>query len=84
MAPILKLKAGRLVGAVYQFIASVRPAADGIPVVLQRLVGKKWKKIDKNVTDDGLADFTVGIPADVAIEVAAVRPRVEEVRRVDL
>ena len=66
MAPILKLKAGRLVGAVYQFVATVKPAADGIPVVLQRLVGKKWKKIDKNVTDDGLADFTVGIPADVA------------------
>ena len=43
VAPALKLAAARVIGPVYHFNATVRPAADGIPVVLQQLVGKRWK-----------------------------------------
>ena len=40
--------ARRSIGPVYHFSAKVQPAVDGIPIVLQRLVGKKWKKIEKD------------------------------------
>ena len=66
VAPTLKLTAERLVGPVYHFTATVQPAVDGIPVVLQRLVGKRWKKIEKGFTDDGELIFNAAIPCDVA------------------
>jgi hypothetical protein len=65
VAPALKLTAERLLGPMYHFIATVKPAADGIPIVLQRLVGNRWKKIEKDVTEDGQLTFTVPIPGDV-------------------
>ncbi len=65
VAPSLVLKAEQMVGPVYHFIATAKPAVDGTPIVLQRLVGKKWKKIEKDVTADGQVVFTEGIPGDV-------------------
>ena len=52
VAPTLKLTAARVIGPVYHFNATVVPAADGIPIVLQRLVGKRWKK-DREGPDRG-------------------------------
>ena len=53
VAPALKVTAVRVIGPVYHFTATVRPAVDGMPVVLQHLVGKRWKRIEKGLTDDG-------------------------------
>ena len=44
VAPALELTAVRVIGPVYHFNATVQPAADGMPIVLQRLVGKRWKR----------------------------------------
>ena len=67
VAPALKLlKAARVIGPVYHFNATVQPAADGIPIVLQRLVGKRWKRIEKDVTEDGELIFNAEIPANAA------------------
>ncbi|WP_028651739.1 hypothetical protein [Nocardioides halotolerans] len=63
VAPLLKLTATRVIGPVYHFTATVQPA-DGVPVVLQRLVGKRWKKIGKDVAEDGEHVFRAEIPAD--------------------
>jgi hypothetical protein len=65
LAPVLKLTAVRVIGPVYHFVAAVQPAADGIPVVLQKQVGKSWKKIDKDLTSDGEIIFNADIPSDV-------------------
>ena len=54
------LTAVRVIGPVNHFNAKVKPAADGMPVVLQRLVGKKWKRIEKDLTDDGEFILTSG------------------------
>ena len=66
VAPALKLKAVRVIGPVYHFNATVQPAADGIPIVLQRLVGKRWKTIEKDLTEDGELIFNAEIPANAA------------------
>jgi hypothetical protein len=66
VAPLLKLTATRVIGPVYHFNATVVPGVDGIPVVLQRLVGKKWKKIEKDFTSDGEIIFNAEIPSDAA------------------
>ena len=66
VAPALKVKAVRVIGPVNHFTVNVRPAVDGMPVVLQHLVGKKWKKVEKGLTDDGEITWQVGVPADVA------------------
>ena len=66
VAPVLKLKAVRVIGPVYHFNATVLPAADGIPIVLQRLVGKRWKRIEKDMTEDGELIFNAEIPANTA------------------
>ncbi len=57
VAPALKLTAVRVIGPVYHFNAKVVPAADGIPIVLQRLVGKRWKKVEKDLTEGGELDL---------------------------
>ncbi len=64
--PTLKLTAVRVIGPVYHFNATVLPAADGIPIVLQRLVGKRWKRIEKDLTEDGELIFNAEIPANAA------------------
>lgn len=66
VAPALKLTAARVIGPVYHFVAAVQPAVDGIPVVLQRLVGKKWRKAGKGLTVGGDYTFNADIPADAA------------------
>ncbi len=66
VAPTLKLTAAQVIGPVYHFSAKATPAADGIPIVLQRLVGKKWKKIEKSLTQGGEITFTATLPTDVA------------------
>lgn len=66
VAPVLKLTAARVVGPVYHFIAKVAPAAGGIPIVLQRLVGKRWTKVGKAVTEGRELIFNAVIPTDVA------------------
>ncbi len=66
VAPALSLEAVRVIGPVYHFNATVRPAADGIPVVLQKLVGKRWKNMGKDFTEDGEIIFNAEIPSDVA------------------
>ena len=82
--PALKLTAVRVIGPVYHFNATVMPAVDGMPVVLQRLVGKRWKTIEKDLTDDGEFTCQRRDPGERGLEVAGVRPRIHEVRRVDL
>ena len=66
VAPELKLTAARVIGPVYHFTAKVKPAVDGIPLVLQRLVGGKWKKVEKSVSEGGERVFNADIPADQA------------------
>jgi len=51
-----------LLGVANYFTVNAKPAADGMPVVLQRLVGKKWKTIEKDRTSDGECTWTVGVP----------------------
>jgi hypothetical protein len=66
VAPTLKLTAAQVIGPVYHFIAKVAPAADGIPIVLQRLVGKKWKKVEKGLSRGSELVFNAVLPTDVA------------------
>ena len=66
VAPTLVLGATRVMGPVNHFTVRVRPALDGIPVVLQQLVGKRWKKVEKDLTEAGRFTWTVGVPGDVA------------------
>ena len=64
--PALALSVRRIMGPVNRFTVKVEPAVDGIPVVLQQLVGKKWKKVEKDLTDQGVVNWMVGVPGDVA------------------
>ena len=66
VAPALVLTAVRVIGPVNHFTVKVQPAVDGMPVVLQRLVGKKWKTVEKDLTDDGEFTLTVEVPANAA------------------
>jgi hypothetical protein len=66
VAPTLVLKAVRVIGPVNHFTVKVKPAVDGMPVVLQRLVGKRWKSVEKDLTVDGEFTWTVGVPGNVA------------------
>jgi hypothetical protein len=66
VAPALVLTAQRVLGPVNHFTVKVKPAVDGIPVVLQRLVGKRWRNVEKDLTSDGEFTWTVGVPGNVA------------------
>ena len=66
VAPVLKLKAAQVIGPIYHFTATIVPATGGVPIVLQRLVGKRWKKVGKTVTEGGTYIFNAEIPSDVA------------------
>ena len=78
VAPALKLKAVRVIGPVNHFNVTVQPAADGMPIVLQRLVGKRWKN-DRERPDRGRrAHLQRRDPGERRLEVADVRPRVHK------
>jgi hypothetical protein len=64
VAPALKLNVVRVIGPVTHFTVTVKPVADGVPVALQHLVGKRWKTVEKGLTSDGEFTWTVGVPPD--------------------
>jgi tetratricopeptide (TPR) repeat protein len=59
-----KLNVARVIGPVTHFTVTVKPVADGVPVALQHLVGKRWKTVEKGLTSDGEFTWTVGVPPD--------------------
>jgi hypothetical protein len=60
--PTIALKASHEDGARWTFTGKVKPELDGIKVVLQRQVGKKWKKAAKGRTKKGKVELTVTVP----------------------
>jgi hypothetical protein len=64
VAPYLSLKAERVVGPVHHFTVTVKPAVDGIPVVLQQRVGGRWRNVEKSLTEHGQVVWTEGVPGN--------------------
>jgi hypothetical protein len=60
--PSVGLKATPEDGARWTFTGKVKPKLDGIKVVLQRQVGKKWKKAAKGKTKKGKVELTLAVP----------------------
>lgn len=63
VAPQLTVSPHKRIATVWVFSASAKPAVDGIRIQLQRLVGKKWTKVERAVTKQGVFEFTLSVPA---------------------
>ena len=62
VAPALVLTVLPRLGFVNTFTVHAKPALEGMPVVLQRLDGNKWKTVEKDLTSEGECSWTVAVP----------------------